>query len=36
MSDPWNERAEAYRSSVTHASDADLDIVVECASRARA
>jgi SAM-dependent methyltransferase len=29
MSDPWNERAEAYRSSVTHAGDADLDIVVE-------
>ena len=29
MSDPWNDRAEAYRSSVTHATDADLDIVVE-------
>lgn len=28
MSDPWNERAEAYRSSVTHASDPDLDTVV--------
>lgn len=29
MSDPWNDRAEAYRSSVTHAGDADLEIVVE-------
>ena len=29
MSSPWNDRAEAYRSSVTHATDADLDIVVE-------
>jgi ubiquinone/menaquinone biosynthesis C-methylase UbiE len=29
MSDPWNERSEAYRSSVTHASDPDLDTVVE-------
>ena len=29
MSDPWNDRAAAYRSSVTHATDADLDIVVE-------
>ena len=29
MSDLWNRRAEAYRTSVTHASDADLDIVVE-------
>ncbi len=24
----WDERAEAYRTSVTHASDADLDLVV--------
>jgi ubiquinone/menaquinone biosynthesis C-methylase UbiE len=29
MSDPWDDRAEAYRTSVTHATDADLDIVVE-------
>jgi ubiquinone/menaquinone biosynthesis C-methylase UbiE len=29
MSTPWDDRAEAYRSSVTHATDADLDIVVE-------
>jgi ubiquinone/menaquinone biosynthesis C-methylase UbiE len=29
MSDPWNDRADAYRSSVTHATDADLDIVIE-------
>jgi len=29
MSSPWDDRAEAYRSSVTHATDADLDIVVE-------
>jgi SAM-dependent methyltransferase len=29
MSDPWNERADAYRTSVTHAKDPDLDIVVE-------
>ena len=29
MSDPWSGRAEAYRSSTTHATDADLDIVVE-------
>jgi SAM-dependent methyltransferase len=29
MSDPWDDRAEAYRASVTHATDADLDIVVE-------
>ena len=25
MSDPWSGRAEAYRSSVTHATDADLE-----------
>jgi SAM-dependent methyltransferase len=25
----WDERAEAYRTSVTHASDADLDTVIE-------
>ncbi len=29
MSDSWSERADAYRSSVTHATDADLDVVVE-------
>jgi SAM-dependent methyltransferase len=29
LSDPWNDRADAYRSSVTHATDADLDIVME-------
>ena len=29
MSSLWDDRAEAYRSSVTHATDADLDIVVE-------
>ncbi len=35
MSDVWSERAEAYRTSSTHATDADLDIVVElCEPRA--
>jgi SAM-dependent methyltransferase len=29
MSDLWSDRAEAYRSSATHATDADLDTVVE-------
>lgn len=29
MSDVWSSRAAAYRESPTHASDADLDIVVE-------
>jgi SAM-dependent methyltransferase len=29
MSDVWSTRAEAYRTSVTHASDPDLDTVVE-------
>jgi SAM-dependent methyltransferase len=29
MSDVWSDRAAAYRDSPTHASDADLDIVVE-------
>jgi SAM-dependent methyltransferase len=29
MSDIWGDRADAYRSSATHAHDADLDIVVE-------
>jgi SAM-dependent methyltransferase len=29
MSDLWSSRAEAYRDSVTHATDADLETVVE-------
>jgi SAM-dependent methyltransferase len=29
MTDLWNERAESYRTSQTHASGADLDLVVE-------
>ena len=29
MTNPWDDRAEAYRTSVTHATDTDLDIVVE-------
>jgi Methyltransferase domain len=29
MSDLWSDRAEAYRTSATHATDADLDTVVE-------
>jgi SAM-dependent methyltransferase len=29
VSDVWSNRAEAYRTSSTHATDADLDIVVE-------
>jgi SAM-dependent methyltransferase len=29
MTDVWSSRADAYRDSPTHASDADLDIVVE-------
>ncbi len=29
MTDIWNERAEAYRTSQTHASGDDLDLVVE-------
>ena len=29
MTDAWSSRASAYRDSPTHASDADLDIVVE-------
>ena len=29
MTDLWSSRADAYRSSQTHATDADLDIVVE-------
>jgi Methyltransferase domain len=29
MTDAWSSRAAAYRDSPTHASDADLDIVIE-------
>ena len=29
MTDVWSSRADAYRSSPTHASDPDLDLVVE-------
>ena len=29
MSDVWGDRAERYRTSATHAADADLDVVVE-------
>ena len=29
MTDVWSSRADAYRASPTHASDADLDLVVE-------
>jgi len=29
MSDVWGERAELYRTSVTHATGRDLDLVVE-------
>jgi ubiquinone/menaquinone biosynthesis C-methylase UbiE len=32
----WDDRAEAYRTSVTHASDADLDTVVSLCSGPRA
>jgi SAM-dependent methyltransferase len=28
VSNVWDDRAEAYRTSVTHATDADLDVVV--------
>ena len=35
MTDVWSSRADAYRSSPTHASDPDLDLVVEmCNPRA--
>ena len=35
MSDVWSSRADAYRASPTHASDPDLDLVVEmCEPRA--
>jgi len=35
MTDVWSSRADAYRASPTHASDPDLDIVVEmCNPRA--
>ncbi len=29
MTDVWGDRAQAYRDSATHASDADLDTVIE-------
>jgi len=29
MSNPWDDRAEAYRTSITHASDPDLDVVID-------
>ena len=29
MTDVWGDRAQAYRDSTTHASDADLDTVIE-------
>lgn len=31
MTDPWSDRAQAYRDSATHASGADLDTLVEWA-----
>jgi SAM-dependent methyltransferase len=31
MSDPWSERAQAYRDSKAHSEGADLDLVVEWA-----
>ena len=35
MTDVWSSRADAYRASPTHASDPDLDLVVEmCSPRA--
>ena len=36
MSNAWDDRAEAYRTSVTHASDPDLDMVVALCSGRRA
>src|SRR5262245_65570854 len=32
MSDPWSERAQAYRDSKAHSQGADLDLVVEWAA----
>ena len=32
MSDPWSERAQAYRDSKAHSEGADLDLVVEWAA----
>lgn len=32
MTDPWSERAEAYRQSKPHSQGADLDLVVEWAA----
>jgi hypothetical protein len=33
VTDLWNERAQAYRESQTHASGDDLDLVVEWCGR---
>jgi hypothetical protein len=35
MTDPWSERAQAYRDSKAHSEGADLDLVVEWAEGAR-
>jgi SAM-dependent methyltransferase len=35
MTDPWSERAEAYRQSKPHSQGADLDLVVEWAAGCR-
>ena len=35
VTDPWSERAQLYRDSKAHSQGADLDLVVEWASRAR-
>jgi SAM-dependent methyltransferase len=32
VSDPWNERAESYRTSKAHAEGPDLDLIVEWAA----
>jgi ubiquinone/menaquinone biosynthesis C-methylase UbiE len=32
MSDPWSERAQAYRDSKAHSQGADLDLVVDWAA----
>jgi SAM-dependent methyltransferase len=34
MSDPWSERAQAYRDSAAHREGADLDLIVEWAADA--
>jgi SAM-dependent methyltransferase len=35
MSDPWSERAEAYRESAAHREGPDLDLIVEWAAGAK-